>query len=128
VTASTIFFQLIRFFAKVPTTSTSFYANPYVTLHYLHCAFSSKTNYTYGSWRSANSHTESPTDREGRVYSFFIELDIDYIGMTFPARICASAEVQVMVPTFTLPLMRSTSYPHVQALTALATSIAALAP
>jgi hypothetical protein len=77
VTATTIFFQLIRFFAKVPTTSTFFYANPYITLHCLHCAFSSKTNYTYGSWRSANSHTESPTDREGRVYSFFIELDID---------------------------------------------------
>jgi hypothetical protein len=77
VTASTIFFQLIRFFAKVPTTSKFFYANPYKTLHCLHCAFSSKTNYTYGSWRSANSHTESPTDREGRVYSFFIELDID---------------------------------------------------
>ena len=58
MTASTIFFQLIRFFAKVPTTSTFFYANPYITLHCLLCAFSSKTNYTYGSVGDRMSHTE----------------------------------------------------------------------
>jgi hypothetical protein len=58
VTASTIFFQLIHFFAKVPTTSTFFYANPYITLHCLPWAFSSKTNHTYGLIGNRSSHTE----------------------------------------------------------------------